>query len=137
MSNKNHPGNESLTTTLTDLRHPPMRPRYLPQNPSKDLSSPRATQPCDRSRSTRHLRRHPKPAQREQHRAHPMSCEMYTPQEGPDGMLLERYGKLTMWKSKPPRLPHSPAESSPPPSTTKVVHDVAHRNGPRVIYMEH
>ena len=29
---------------------------------------------------------------------------MYTPQEGLDGMLLERYGKLTMWKSKSSRL---------------------------------
>ena len=29
---------------------------------------------------------------------------MYTPYEGPDGMLLERKGKLTMWKSKSSRL---------------------------------
>ena len=33
-----------------------------------------------------------------------MSCKMYTPYEGPDGMLLERNGKLTMWKSKSLRL---------------------------------
>ena len=42
-----------------------------------------------------------------------MSCEIYTPSEGPDGMLLERNGKLTMWKSKSSRLPYSLVESWP------------------------
>ena len=39
---------------------------------------------------------------------------MYTPSEGPDGVLLERYGKLTMWKSKSSRLSYSLVESLPP-----------------------
>ena len=38
---------------------------------------------------------------------------MYTPKEGPDGMLLERNGKLTMWKSKSSRLSYSLVESLP------------------------
>ena len=42
-----------------------------------------------------------------------MSCEIYTPSEGPDGMLLERNGKLTMWKSKSSHLPYSLVESLP------------------------
>ena len=49
---------------------------------------------------SRHLWRYLKSSQCEQHRAYLMSCEIYTPLEGPDGMLLERNGKLTMWKSK-------------------------------------
>ena len=36
---------------------------------------------------------------------------MYTPYEGLDGMLLERNGKLTIWKS---RLSYSLVESLPP-----------------------
>ena len=42
-----------------------------------------------------------------------MSCEIYTPSEGPDGMLLERNGKLTIWKSKSSRVPYSMVESLP------------------------
>ena len=47
-----------------------------------------------------------------------MSCEMYTPKEGPDGMLLERNGKLTMWKSKSSRLSYSLVEILLPLSAT-------------------
>ena len=43
-----------------------------------------------------------------------MSCEMYTPLEGPDGMLLEINGKLTMWISKSSRLAYSLVKSLPP-----------------------
>ena len=43
-----------------------------------------------------------------------MSCEMYTPYEGLDGMLLERNGKLTMWTSKSSGLSYSLVESLPP-----------------------
>ena len=39
---------------------------------------------------------------------------MYTPQEEPDDMLLERNGKLTMWKSKSSRLSYCLVESLPP-----------------------
>ena len=39
---------------------------------------------------------------------------MYTPYEGLDGMLLERNGKLTIWKSKSSRLSYSLVESLPP-----------------------
>ena len=39
---------------------------------------------------------------------------MYTPYEGLDGILLERNGKLTMWKSKSSRLSYSLVESLPP-----------------------
>ena len=39
---------------------------------------------------------------------------MYTAYEGLDGMLLERNGKLTMWKSKSSRLSYSLVESLPP-----------------------
>ena len=39
---------------------------------------------------------------------------MCTPYEGPDGMLLERNGQLTMWKSKSSRLSHNLVESLPP-----------------------
>ena len=39
---------------------------------------------------------------------------MYTPYEGLDGMLLERNGKLTMWKSKSSRLLYSLVECLPP-----------------------
>ena len=38
---------------------------------------------------------------------------MYTPYEGPDGTLLERNGKLTMWKSKSSRLSYSLVENLP------------------------
>ena len=43
-----------------------------------------------------------------------MSCEMYTPYEGLDGMLLERDGKLTMWTSKSSSLSSNMVESLPP-----------------------
>ena len=39
---------------------------------------------------------------------------MYTLYEGLDGMLLERNGKLTMWKSKSSRLSYSLVERLPP-----------------------
>ena len=39
---------------------------------------------------------------------------MYTPQEGPDCMLLERNEKLTMWKSKSSLLSKNLVESLPP-----------------------
>ena len=45
---------------------------------------------------------------------------MYTPSEGPDGMLLERNGKFTMWKSKSSRLSYSLVESLPPLSMMNV-----------------
>ena len=45
---------------------------------------------------------------------------MYTPLEGPGGMLLERNGKLTMWKSKSLRLSNSLVESLPPLSVMNV-----------------
>ena len=43
-----------------------------------------------------------------------MSCEMYTPYEELDGMLLERNGKLTTWTSKSSGLSYSLVESLPP-----------------------
>ena len=43
-----------------------------------------------------------------------MSCEIYTPYKGLDGMSLERNGKLTVWKSKSSRLSYSLVESLPP-----------------------
>ena len=49
-----------------------------------------------------------------------MSCEIYTPQEGPDGMLLEKNGKLTMWMSKSSRLSYNLVESLPPLSMMNV-----------------
>ena len=49
-----------------------------------------------------------------------MSCKMYTPHEGPDGMLLERNGKLNTWKSKSSRLSYSLVESLPPLSMINV-----------------
>ena len=39
---------------------------------------------------------------------------MYTPYEGLDGMLLERNGQLTIWKSKSSCLSYSLVESLPP-----------------------
>ena len=45
---------------------------------------------------------------------------MYTPYEGPAGMLLERNEKLTMWKSKSSRLSYSLVESLPPLSMMNV-----------------
>ena len=45
---------------------------------------------------------------------------MCTPKESPDGMLLERNGKLTMWKSKLSRLSYSLFESLPPLSIIDV-----------------
>ena len=39
---------------------------------------------------------------------------MYTRQEGPDVVLLERNEKLTMWKSESSRLSYSLVETLPP-----------------------
>ena len=47
---------------------------------------------------------YPKSSKCEQHRAYLINCEMYTFQDWPDCMLLERNEKLTMWKSKSSRL---------------------------------
>ena len=49
-----------------------------------------------------------------------MSCEMYTPYKGPDGMLLGRNGKLTMWKSKSSCLSYSIVENLPAVSMMNV-----------------
>ena len=45
---------------------------------------------------------------------------MYMPYEVPDGMLLERNGKLTVWKSKSSRLSYGMIESLPPQSMMNV-----------------
>ena len=45
---------------------------------------------------------------------------MYTPYEGPDGMLLERNGKLTILKSKSSCLSYRMVQILPVPSIMNV-----------------